>query len=79
MTTTTTPTWTHGTVVAEAAPIGVQLWPTRAPEFAPNFTLAEVRTVRNHRGTHIEWVYEGGQSRYFTPGESVAVCTERPL
>lgn len=79
MTTTTTPPWTRGTVVAEDAPIGVQLWPTISPEFAPNFTLAEVHTVRNHRGTHVRWVYEGGQERFFGIGDEVAVLTERPL
>lgn len=79
MTTTTTPPWTSGTVIAEQAPIGVQLWPTRSPQDAPNFTLAEVRLVRNHRGTHVQWVYEGGQERFFSIGDEVAVLTEKPL
>ncbi len=63
MTTTTTPPWTSGTVITEHAPIGVQLWPTRSPKDAPNFTLAEVHMVRNHRGTYVQWVYEGGNVR----------------
>ncbi|WGH21373.1 hypothetical protein SEA_EMOTION_24 [Arthrobacter phage Emotion] len=61
------------TVKAEEAPIGVQLWPTRSPEFAPNFTLAAVETVRNTYGTRVRWVYENGSERWFDLGEDVAV------
>ena len=60
-------------VIAEDAPIGVQLWPTRAPEYAPNFTLAKVATVRTATGTHVEWTYESGSQRFFDLGEAVSV------
>ena len=85
MTITTTPTtapttaWIDGTVIAEDAPVGVQLWPTIAPQYAPNFTLERVETVRNERGTHVRWVYENGTERLFSLGESVAVRTLEPL
>jgi hypothetical protein len=67
-TTTTTTT----TVIAEDAPIGVQLWPTRSPEFAPNFTLAKVITTRTAAGECVTWVYENGTERTFAKGEGVA-------
>ena len=79
MTTTTTPVWIDGTVTAESAPIGVQLWPTRAPQYAPNFTLDRVEIVRNAIGTHVRWVYENGTERCFDFGHEIAVRTERPL
>ena len=79
MTTTTTPPWTRGTVVAEHAPVGVPLRRPQSPEAAPRVTLAEVHMVRNHRGTYVRWVYESGQERMFVPGDEVAVETEKPL
>jgi hypothetical protein len=62
------------TVAAEDAPIGVQLWPTRSPEFAPNFTLNEVQIIRNEVGTYVRWVYQGDvETRTFKLGEQVVV------
>lgn len=60
-------------VIAEDAPIGVQLWPTVSPESAPNFTLMEVRIVRRADRGYVTWIYENGTERYFDLGESVAV------
>jgi hypothetical protein len=57
------------TVAAEAAPIGVQLWPTRHPKYAPNFTLAEVKVT----GDHVTWIYQNGKTRHFNVGEQVTV------
>lgn len=71
--------WINSHVVAEDAPIGVQVWPTRSPEFAPNFTIAEVLIVRNARGVHVKWIYENGAERYFNPGDLVFISTENPL
>lgn len=67
-------------VIAEDAPIGMQLWPTVSPKHAPNFTLAAVevvtRKVRDASGTydssHVEWTYENGTTRLFSVGEKVA-------
>jgi hypothetical protein len=61
------------TVIAEDAPIGVQLWPTTDPQYAPNFTLMEVRTVRTATRSYVRWVYENGSERTFDLGEMVAV------
>ena len=57
---------------AEDAPLGVQLYPTRSPEYAPNFTLREVSTVRGPYGTRVIWTYESGTTRTFDRGEEVA-------
>lgn len=59
-------------VVAEDAPIGVQLWPTRTPEYAPNFTLASVAVVRSEAPTYVVWTYESGTVRTLALGEQVA-------
>lgn len=59
-------------IKAEDAPLGVQLWPTRAPEYAPNFTLAEVAIIRGPYGTRVEWTYQNGAARIFDLGEDVA-------
>jgi hypothetical protein len=59
-------------IKAEEAPLGVQLYPTRSPEYAPNFTLAEVSTVRGPYGTRVIWTYESGTTRTFDLGEEVA-------
>lgn len=67
--------WVDGDVIAEDAPIGVQLWPTVAPEYAPNFTLARVEVVRDVNGTRVRWEYESGSVRWFRPGEQVACRT----
>lgn len=56
------------TVTAEAAPIGVQLWPTASPKYAPNFTLAAVTVDDNT----VTWTYESGTTRYFRKGEQIA-------
>ena len=69
------------TVAAEDAPIGVQLWPTTAPQYARNFTLATVDVIthkfRDESGTYewstVEWTYENGSVRNFDLGEHVAV------
>lgn len=62
------------TVAAEDAPIGVQLWPTLKPEFAPNFTLNEVQIIRNEVGTYVRWVYQGDvETRTFKLGEQVVI------
>ena len=68
-----TQTLSTQSVVAEDAPLGVQLWPTRSPEYAPNFTLERVETVRDINGTHVRWVYQSGTTRVFRLGESVTV------
>jgi len=69
-------------VIAENAPLGVQLWPTTTPESAPNFTLAAVeilsRKVRQEDGSWFEypatviWTYQSGTERRFRLGEVVA-------
>jgi hypothetical protein len=61
------------TVTAEDAPVGIQLWPTRSPEYAPNFTLASVAVVRNSNGEHVVWTYENGNQRVFGKGEQITV------
>jgi hypothetical protein len=62
------------TVVAESAPLGVQLWPTRSPEFAPNFTLASVTRFLDGNGREcVTWTYQNGNVRTFLAGEEVAV------
>lgn len=66
------------TVIAEDAPIGVQLWPTTTPESAPNFTLMEVRIVRREGRGYVTWIYENGNERHFDLGERVAVKIELP-
>lgn len=68
--TTASPT-TH--VVAEDAPLGVQLWPTRLPEYAPNFTLEEVSVHRSDNGEWVAWRYRNGTTRTFRKGEKVVV------
>lgn len=70
-------------VTAEDAPIGVQLWPTTAPQYARNFTLLSVqvvtRKIRDTAGEWFEypatviWTYESGKQRRFRLGERVAV------
>lgn len=66
------PNVTH--VAAEAAPLGVQLWPTRSPEYAANFTLANVEVVRHSvRGDYVIWTYCNGKTRTFNVGEQVTV------
>lgn len=65
---------TMTTVVAEYAPIGVQIWPTTAPQYAPNFTLESVSVVRTRERTYVRWQYENGSTRLFKLGERVVVC-----
>jgi hypothetical protein len=64
------------TVVAEDAPLNVQLWPTRTPAARPNFTLERVEIIRSEIGTHVRWVYQNGERRVFGLGELVAVDGE---
>jgi hypothetical protein len=62
------------TVKAKDAPLGVQLWPTTHPKYAPNFTLASViRQLDGNGGEYVTWIYEGGSTRVFLPDEDVAV------
>lgn len=61
------------TVTAELAPVGVQLWPTRDPKYADNFTLADVSVVRNEVGARVVWLYRSGKTRTFRLGEQVTV------
>jgi hypothetical protein len=70
---TTTPNLIDTTVTAEDAPLGVCLWPVLGEQYASNFTLERVETVRSASGTRIHWVYESGKDRWFQPGEKVAV------
>jgi hypothetical protein len=79
MTDNTTPAWIDGHIVAEDAPIGVQLWPTIDPKFAANYTLAQVGIIRDAYGTHVHWLYEGGAERLSKMGEKIAVRTEHPI
>lgn len=71
-TSTENPAPIYTDVKAEDAPIGVQLWPTTAPQYAPNFTLASVAVVRTATGSHVVWTYESGTTRTFALGEEVA-------
>jgi len=71
-TATAAPAVTDYSVIAEDAPIGVQLWPTTSPKFAPNFTLASVATVRNEVRSYVVWTYENGSQRTFEMGEQIA-------
>lgn len=65
-------------VIADLAPLGVQLWPTRTPAYADNFTLAAVAIVRdeitqaNGQPGYVRWTYRNGQTRDFHIGEQVA-------
>ncbi len=59
-------------VIAEDAPLGVQLWPTIRPSAAPNFTLDKVAVVRTVNGEHVVWTYQNGATRTFSKGEQVA-------
>jgi hypothetical protein len=64
-------------VVAEDAPIGVQLWPTLNPANASNFILNEVQIIRNEIGSYVRWIYEGDvETRTFKVGETVTVDGE---
>jgi hypothetical protein len=58
-------------IVAELAPLGVQLWPTHSAKYAPNFTLDNVAIVRDSRGEYVVWTYESGETRTFRKGELV--------
>jgi hypothetical protein len=62
------------TVIAKDAPLGVQLWPTRSPEFAPNFTLASVtRRLDANGNEYVIWTYRNGNVRRFLANEEVTV------
>jgi hypothetical protein len=62
------------TVKAKDAPLGVQLWPTTSPQYAPNFTLASVTRQANANGSeYVVWQYRNGKTRTFLPDEDVAV------
>lgn len=63
----------NNTQTAESAPLGVQLWPTLSPEYADNFILDMVETVRTVNGTHVRWTYRNGTTRNFRLGEGVVV------
>lgn len=66
-------TGTTTTVIAERAPIGVLLWPVRAPHYAPNFTLARVEVVHGDESEFVRWTYQSGTVRLFKVGERVGV------
>jgi hypothetical protein len=70
---TTTPALIDTTVTAEDAPLGVCLWPVRDDQYASNFTLERVETVRTASGTRVRWVYQSGKDRWFQLGERVVV------
>ena len=59
---------TFDMVTAEDAPLNVQLWPTRAPKYAPNYTLVAVAVA----GDVVTWTYQNGTVRQFRKGEQVA-------
>lgn len=62
------------TVKAKDAPLGVQLWPTTSPQFAPNFTLATVtRQLGSNGCEYVIWQYQNGNTRMFLADEDVAV------
>ncbi len=62
------------TVKAKDAPLGVQLWPTVSPKFAPNFTLDTVtRQVGSNGREYVIWQYQNGNTRMFLADEDVAV------
>lgn len=62
------------TVKAKDAPLGVQLWPTVHPKFAPNFTLTSVvRELGSNGHEYVIWVYQNGKTRMFRSDEDVAV------
>ena len=63
-------------VIAEDAPLGVELWPTVSPDFAPNFTLERVEVVRTCVTTIVRWHYLSGRELVFRLGETVAVDGE---
>jgi hypothetical protein len=63
-------------VIAEDAPLGVQLWPTLTPESAPNFTLDRVEIIRGAYGSYVRWVYQNDNTRTFRLGERVAIDGE---
>ena len=63
-------------VVAEDAPLDVQLWPTTTPEAGVNFTLRTVAVVRGPNGSWVEWTYLSGATRQFRLGERVACRLE---
>lgn len=70
-------TFTDATVIAQDAPLGVQLCPTHRPEDAPRYTLAAVDIIPENASralaAHVRWTYETGHTRYFSLNESVAV------
>jgi hypothetical protein len=70
---TPTPTLVDTTVAAQDAPLGVCLWPVKDEQYAPNFTLERVETIRTANGTHVRWVYQSGKDRWFKLGERVAI------
>jgi hypothetical protein len=71
---TTTATRTKTThVIAEDAPLGVQLWPTLSADYADNFTLDMVETHRTVNGTMVTWTYRNGTTRVFHAGDQVVV------
>jgi hypothetical protein len=60
-------------IVAEDAPLDVQLWPTTSPDHADNFTLKSVAVVRAVYGRqYVEWTYFNGTTRQFSVGERIA-------
>lgn len=61
-------------VIAEDAPLGVQLFPTEDPCFNDNFILQSVGVTRHaHRSPTVTWTYVSGKTRTFGVGEQVCV------
>ncbi len=63
----------QASVIAERAPIGVQLWPTRSPGYADHFTLERVEIVDCNGVDYVRWTYRDGKTRLFQMGQHVAV------
>lgn len=72
-------------VIAEDAPIGVQLWPTTDQRYAGNYTLTCVTTVTRtarwanvtQETTKVVWTYESGRVDIYDLHELVA-CRIHP-
>lgn len=76
-TTTATKSLPYTDVIAEDAPLGVQLWPSR-PGCEDAFILRSVAVIRdemdeaNGRAGHVVWTYRNGNVRTFLLGEKIA-------
>lgn len=75
-------------VVAEDAPVGVQLWPSLSPKAGPSLTLESVEVVsRKIRETNdgtwyvytdsVTWTYQDGHQERYTISEKIDVDFEK--